>query len=82
MYLQAAVVFHEAKLPEFVHKMADPGPRRSYHSRQGLLTDLRIHLLTLAFLSKVSEQHQGPRQPLLAGIEELIDQIRFNSNVT
>src|ERR1035441_1734525 len=61
--------------------MADPRPGRSDHSRQCFLTDLWNHGLQRAFLAKVRKLKQNPSQPLLARIEQLINQVIFNSNI-
>ena len=42
---------------------------------EGLLTDLGDYSLGYSFLAEVGEQQQEPSQPLLAEIEELIDQV-------
>ncbi len=42
---QAAVIVDEVLLPEFVHKVADPGSCCTDHFRQGLLTNLWNHTL-------------------------------------
>ena len=76
-----AAVIDEPELAEFVHEVADPRPGCSDHSRQCFLTDLWNHRLQLAFLAKVRKQKQNPSQPLLARIEQLIDQVLFNSNI-
>jgi hypothetical protein len=43
------------------------------------LTDFRNYRFRPAFLAKVSEQKQNSRQPHLARIEKLIDQVLFKS---
>ena len=39
------------------------------------------HQFGFAFLPEIGQQQQHPRQPLFAGVEELVHQILFNSNV-
>jgi hypothetical protein len=35
----------------------------------------------LAVFAEAGQQQQNPRQPLLAGIEKLIDQVLFDPNI-
>ena len=81
MNQHAAVVIDEPELAEFVHEVADSRPGGSDHSRQYFLTDFWNHRFLLAFLAKVRKQKQNPSQPLLAGIEQLIDQVLFKANI-
>ena len=76
-----AVVVDETKLAELVHEVADSCPGCSDHSCQHFLTDLWNHRLQLTFLAKVRKQKQNPSQPLLARIEQLINQVLFKSNI-
>ena len=45
------------------------------------LTDLRRDRLRRAILAEIRQQKQRPRQALLAGIEQLVDQIRLDPAV-
>src|SRR6266700_4157355 len=45
-----------------------------------LLADLCNDGLRLAFLAEVCQEKKGPRQALLARIEQLIHEVGFNSN--
>ena len=79
--LQPAVVFDEAKLSELVHEEVYARAGRTDHLRQDLLRDLgKRHCLVR--LAVAGEQQQGPRQPLLAGVEELIDQILLGADMS
>jgi hypothetical protein len=75
MHLDAAVVFDEAQFPEFVHEKTHPRPGRADHFRKRLLADLQFNRLRLPFLAEIRQQKERPRQALLAGIEQLIDQV-------
>jgi hypothetical protein len=75
--LQVAIVIDKSELVEFIHKMADPRPGGSDHSRQYFLTDLGNHRLLLTLLAEVRKHKQNPGEPLLAPIEQLIDQVLF-----
>src|ERR1035437_5403211 len=78
----AAVVVDEAQFAELVHEEVDSAARRADDLRQHFLTHLRHHRLRFAGLPEVRQQQQHTRQPLLTGVEELVHQILFNTNVT
>src|SRR6267378_8501317 len=75
-----AVVLDESEFPEFVHEKIDPRPRCANHFRQHLLRYSGKHLLRLALRAIAREQQQSARQPFLAGVEELVDQVLLDSN--
>jgi len=77
-----AVVFDEAQFPEFVHEQIDPGPCCANHLRQHLLRYFREHFLRLALLAEAREQQQSARQPLLSRVEELVDQVFLDVDVS
>jgi len=79
--LQPAVVVNKSQFPETVHEEADPRAGCAHHLSQHLLTDLGNYTLRFAFLAKMSEQQKDPGQSFFAGIEELVNQIFFVSNV-
>ncbi len=54
--------------------MADAAPGRADHLRQCLLVDLRYDLLLSYFFPIVGQQQKRACQPLLARIEQVIDQ--------
>ena len=72
-----AVVANQAQFSKFVHEKAYAGARRTNH-RERLLADLGDDWLGSTVLTKISEKEEGPCQALLAGIEQLIDQVCFN----
>jgi hypothetical protein len=74
------VVVDVAQLAEFVHEEADAGARRADHLGECFLTDLRDHWLRVAVFAEIREEKKHPGQPLLAGIEELIDQVRLDAD--
>ena len=74
----APVVFDEAELAESVHEEADTGPRGVDHIRQRLLGNGRYEGFRFVRLAEFRHQQQNSCQALLAGIEELIDEIRRN----
>src|SRR6266481_3704221 len=80
--LDLAVVLDEAQFPELVHDKIDPRPRCANHFRQHLLRYSGKHLLRLALRAIAREQQQSARQPFLAGIEELVDQVLLDSYVS
>ena len=79
MNFQLAVVFDQAQLPKFVHENIHARPGRSNQRGKRLL----VHLYGYRFLTKVvviiGQQQESTCQPHLAGIEQLVDQVRFNS---
>src|ERR1700722_1190771 len=80
--LDFSVVADESLFSEFVHEKADPGSSRADHFRQRFLTEFDRGWLCGAFLTEFRQQQQQARQPPLAGIEELVDQIVFDPAVS
>src|ERR1700688_509358 len=78
--LQLAVIFDEAELAESVHEEIHPRAGGADPGRQNLLSVLGDGL-HLALLAEVGEEQEQPGEPLLARIEQLIDQIRFDLNI-
>ena len=78
--LAAAFVIEKAMLFELIHEMADPRPGGANHLRQAFLIDSGKHCFGPAFLAKMRQQQQNPSQALLAGVEKLVDEIRFVSD--
>src|SRR5215216_8160338 len=76
-----SVVADESEFAEFVHKKADAGPGGADHLCQCLLADGRLDRLRAPFLPEMREQEEKAREPLLAGIEQLIDQVFLNPAV-
>src|SRR6266566_1414052 len=76
-----AVIIDQAHFSEPIHEKAHARSRRADHFREGFLADLRNNRLGLTFLAILREDEKKSSQALLAGIEELIDQIRLNSDV-
>jgi len=70
-----AGVLDEAEIPELVHEVIDARPGRADHLRQIFLVDSWNHGLGPALLAKMGEQQEQPGQALLAGVEQLIDEI-------
>jgi hypothetical protein len=73
--LHIAIVFDKSQMPEFVHEVAYAGPRCANHLRKRLLTDFRYDGLRRSFLAELCHEEKEPRQPFLARIEKLVDQI-------
>jgi hypothetical protein len=74
-------VFNKAQLPELIHEMTDPRPGGADHLCQIGLTDFGKYRFGSAFLAKMSEQQEDPRQTLFARVEKLIYQIRLVSDI-
>jgi len=81
VHLQAAIVVNETQFPEAVHEEADSRTSSSHHLGQNFLTDFRDHGFGLTHFAKVSEQEKDTGQPLFAGVEELVDQVRFVTDI-
>src|SRR5271165_4228467 len=81
MDLQPAVVMDKSQFPEPVHKETDPRAGCADHFREHLLTELGNYSFGCAILAKMSEQQKDPGQSLFAGIEKLIHQIFFVTDV-
>ena len=77
-----AVVFDETQFSKFVHEKIDAGPRGADHLRQHLLRNLGEDLLRMVPCAIASKQEQSAGQPFFAGVEELVDQILLNPNVS
>ena len=80
--LDLAVVLDEAQFPEFVHEEIDPGPRCANHLRQRLLRYFGKRFVRMTRRAIAREQQQSARQPLLAGVEKLVYQVRLDSDVS
>jgi hypothetical protein len=76
-----AFVIDKAQLLELIHEMTDPRPSRADHLRQVFLIDSGMYSFSSTFLPKMSQQQENPSQTLLAGVEKLIDEIPFESDV-
>ena len=72
-----AVVIDKTQLLELVHEVTDPRPGGAHHLRQVFLVDSGKDTLGATFLAKMSQQQENPGQPLLAGVEKLVDEILF-----
>ena len=78
---RAAGIVNEAQLPESVHEEADTRSSGPNHFGQSLLTNLRDNGFWNTVLAKVCEQQQDARQPLLTGVEQLVDKILFVTDI-
>ena len=76
-----AAVIDKAQLPELVQGMTDPRPGGAHHLRQVFLIDSGNDNFGSTFLAKMSQQQENPCQALLAGVEKLVDEILFISDV-
>src|ERR1700730_5037512 len=77
----ALAIVNEAQLPEPVHDKVNPRPSCAHHLCQSLLTDFGNCNFGLSILAEVSKQEKNPSKSFLAGIEKLINQILFVSDV-
>jgi len=82
MHANSSVVFDESQLAEAVHEEADSRSRGADHVGQSLLGDRRNQCLRLTRLAKFGHQQKNARQPLFAGIKELVDQVGLNAHAS
>ncbi len=75
------IIVDKAMFPEPVHEMTDPRPGRADHLCQGILIHSGDYDFSLAFLAKMRKQQENPSQTLFAGIEKLVYEVRFISDV-
>ena len=73
MNLDSVSVVDKAELAEAVHEEADPGTGCPNHLSQGLLRNLGNILFGLAGFADLRHQEKNARQPLFAGVEELVN---------
>ena len=76
----AAVVFDVAELSEAVHEEADAGTGGSDDLRQRFLGYGGNEALRFARLAEIGHKQEGAGQTPLAGVEQLIDEIRLGAN--
>src|SRR5579864_5794191 len=79
--MQMTVVFYKAELAELVHEEVYPGARGPHPCRQNFLADSWNDHLEPSFLPEVSKEQENPCQPLLAGIEQLVDEIGLELHI-
>src|SRR5678815_5006229 len=79
--LYLAVVLDEPKVSKFVHEEVDARTRRPDHFGKGFLGDLRYPPLRSRLIAVPGQQQQSPRQPLFAGVEDMIDEVGFDADV-
>src|SRR3984893_3998256 len=81
MDFQFSVVFNKTQFAEFVHEKAHTRSGRADHVRQRFLTEVSHDRLWPAFLAEICKQKEKSGEALFARIEQLIDQVLFNSTV-
>ena len=75
-----AVVINEAQFSKFVHEETHAGSGCSDHLRKRLLADLGDNRFRFAFLAEVRQQQEHSGKTFLTRIEQLIDQIRLDTD--
>jgi len=80
--LDLAVVFDEPQFSELVHEEIHSGTRGSHHARQSVLGDFRQYAIRLVLFAIARQQQKRSRKAFFAGVEELIDQVFFDSDIT
>ena len=77
----AVTIVDKAVLSEPVHEITDPRSGRADHLCQGILIYIGDHGLSLAILAKMRKQKENPGKTLFAGVEKLVHEIGFISDV-
>ena len=75
------VVIDETQASKLVHERTDARASRANHLGEHLLADLGDNGLRLCLFAEIRQQQQKPCQTLLAGVKELVDQVRFHAHV-
>ena len=79
--LQAAIVFDEAELAEFVHEEIDAGAGGADHFGESFLRDFGEDALRLVFGAVACEKEKRAGEAFFAGVEKLVDEIFFDADV-
>ena len=79
--LEPILVVDKPQSLEFLHEEIHARSRRADHFRQRLLGDRRDGPFRLVVLAVPREQQQLSRQPFLAGVEELVDEVFLDPDV-
>jgi len=77
--LDAAIVVNEPEPAKSIHEEADARAGGTDHLCQGLLSDGRNELCWFSRFAVFSHQKKESCQALLAGVEELIDEVGLGS---
>jgi hypothetical protein len=78
---QAAVIIDKTKLLELIHEMTDPRPGGADHLCQVFPIDSGTYSFGSTILAKMSQQQENSSQTLLAGVEKVVDDIPFESDI-
>jgi hypothetical protein len=81
MDFQFPIVFDIARCAEFVHEIADSRSGRADHLRKEFLTEFSNNRLRRVILAEVRKEKENASQSLFARVEQLVDQVFFNSTV-
>src|ERR1700731_2844779 len=79
MNFDFSVVFDEAQFAKFVHEKAHARSGRADHLRQCPLAKRPGDRLWRAFLAEICKEEEKAGGAPFAGIEQLVDQVRFNA---
>jgi len=80
--VQPTVILDEAELPEFIHEEIDARACRADPRRQNVLVDSWNDRFQLSLFAEIGEEQEQPGEPAFARIEQLINQISLDLNVT
>lgn len=82
MNLQPTVVLDEAKFAKFVHEKADSTAGGANDFGESSLRNWGHNVLRLFLVAITRDQEERPGQAFLAGIEQLVDQILLDSDIS
>jgi len=80
--LQAAVVLDESELPKLVHEEVHARTRRAHHLGKRFLRHSRERPMGGFGLTVARQQQQRAGQALLARVEQLIDEVFFDADIS
>ena len=81
MDFQFSIVFDVTQFAEFIHEMAHTRSGRADHLREDFLTKLSDDRFRCVFLAKIRKEKENASEALFARIEQLVDQVLFNSTI-
>ncbi len=75
------VIVNKSILPELIHEMTDPRPGCTDHFCECILAYPGNNGLGFIFLAEMRKQQKNPSQTLFAGVEKVVHEVRFVSDV-
>lgn len=79
--LSSAAILDEPEFAKLVHEDVDPRSRRPDHFSERLLRDVWQRSRAGFIVLKAGEEQEHSSKPFLPGVEQLIDEVFFDTNV-